>query len=330
MQEKRFYNQYTKKSIDMNVINPHVQKDPSEIYVRKGSFLENIDLFDNDKFRISVQEAKHMDPQQRIVLETVLEALGDRPYVKRTGIYVGCNSYDWQTLIGNTASISSPYTGTGASNSIISNRISYTFGFDGPSLTVDTACSSSLVALDLAMNALLHGQCDEAIVVGVQLNILVDTYRPLCAANMLSPGGRCATFSSDADGYVRGEGCGVLVLTSLSNAQRDEENALAVIRGTAVSQDGTSANLTSPNGISQEHCIRTAIKRADVNPSEIKYIETHGTGTPLGDPIEVSALFNALEAPSNVVLGAVKTNVGHLEGAAGMAGIFESHTLSSE
>ena len=296
-----------------------------KVYTDKGSFVENVDWFDNEKFGISEQEAKHMDPQQRILLETIFETDFDKDKVKRTGIYVGCCASDWNRLIArNTALIPSPYSGTGASNAILSNRISYIFGFEGPSMTVDTACSSSLVAMDLAVNALLLGQCDQAIVAGVNLNLTYDSYATFCAANMLSRKGRCATFSSEADGYARGEGCGVLVLKRLENANASKDRIHCIIKGTAVNQDGISANLTSPSRIAQEKCIQAALDRSGISSEDIQYVETHGTGTPLGDPIEIAALYNCLRPTQPVILGAVKTNIGHTEGAAGIAGVIKS------
>jgi acyl transferase domain-containing protein len=222
--------------------------------------------------------------------------------------------------------IADPYFGAGSAASITSNRISYLLGLTGPSMTLDTACSSSLVAVDLAVEKLRSGVCSAALVGGVNVMLSHRSFVGCCSAKMLSFKGRCATFDASADGYCRGEGVGAVVLKRMKDAQADGNQILAIIRGTAVNQDGRSASLTAPNGLAQEAVIKRALEIAGLKGSDMDYIECHGTGTGLGDPIEVGALKNVLNAQRKkpVVLGAVKTNIGHLEGAAGVVGLIKA------
>lgn len=295
-----------------------------------AGLLRQITDFDAAFFGLSPREAERMDPQQRLLLEVTWECFEqaqiapDRLRGSNTGVFVGISSSDyaqWQARQGIAADA---YSGTGNAHSIAANRLSYLFDLRGPSLAVDTACSSSLVALHLAAESLRRGECDRAIVGGVNLLLspeLSDTFQQ---AGMLSPQGQCRTFDAAADGYVRGEGCGVLLLKPLAQAQQDGDPIWGVLAGTAINQDGRSNGLTAPNGLAQQAVIRQALQRAGLQPDQIAYVEAHGTGTPLGDPIEVGALQQVLgDRPGGRWLGSVKTNIGHLEAAAGIAGVIK-------
>jgi acyl transferase domain-containing protein/D-arabinose 1-dehydrogenase-like Zn-dependent alcohol dehydrogenase/acyl carrier protein/NADP-dependent 3-hydroxy acid dehydrogenase YdfG len=309
---------------------------PGKMQTRWGGFLRDVDLFDPQFFGIAPREAAFMDPQQRLLLEVSWEALeraGHAPDSlsgSKTGVFVGVSTNDYMQLqvrAGDTARLGA-YSGTGSSLSVAAGRLSYTLGLQGPSLSLDTACSSSMVALHLACQSLRSGECGLALAGGVNLILLPEISVVLSKGNMMSPTGRCRTFDASADGYVRGEGCGVLVLKRLSDAIASDDQILAVIRGSAVNQDGRSSGLTVPSGAAQEALIREALAKAGVKPGEVDYVEAHGTGTALGDPIEVRALSAVLgegRAPDRPVLvGSVKTNVGHLESAAGMASIIKT------
>ncbi|HWU88805.1 MAG TPA: polyketide synthase, partial [Kofleriaceae bacterium] len=300
-------------------------------YTRRGAFMDQVESFDHEFFGIPVAEARAMDPQQRLLLEVAYEAFHVAGYDKaslrtsRIGVFVGQMNHDWAHMNAEDQ-LSDPYFGAGSSASITSNRISYLLGLTGPSMTLDTACSSSLVAVDLAVEKLRSGVCSAALVGGVNVMLHHRTFVGCCAAKMLSAAGRCATFDASADGYCRGEGVGAVVLKRLSDALADGDDVLAVIRGTAVNQDGRSASLTAPNGLAQEAVIRQALAVAGLAGRDVDYIECHGTGTVLGDPIEVEALKNVLgeRRDKPVVLGAVKSNIGHLEGAAGVVGLIKT------
>ncbi|NEQ43493.1 MAG: type I polyketide synthase [Leptolyngbya sp. SIOISBB] len=308
---------------------------PGKIYSRYGSFIDNIDQFDPAFFSISPREASTMDPQQRLLLEVSWEALEQANQVPEqlfnspTGVFVGiCTSdYTKVALEADEAETIDAYFATGNTHSVASGRLSYTFGFTGPSVAVDTACSSSLVAVHLACQSLRQGECHLALAAGVNLLLSPQTTLTFSKAKMMAPDGRCKTFDAAANGYVRGEGCGVVVLKRLRDAQADGDQILAVIRGTAVNQDGPSGGLTVPNGPSQEKVLRQALKDGAVHPADVSYIEAHGTGTSLGDPIEVEALgavFGRDRPPETPLhIGSVKTNIGHLEGAAGVAGMIK-------
>lgn len=308
--------------------------DPNSIgcsYTRRAAFMSAVEEFDCDFFDILVAEARLMDPHQRLLLEVAYKAFNAAGYDKKqlrsssTGVFVGVANQDW-TLVCGDQEVKNPFFGVGVSSSIISNRISYLLGLTGPSMTLDTACSSSLVAIDLAVEKLRNGVCSMALVGGVNVMLHHRTFVGCCSAKMLSFKGRCATFDASADGYCRGEGVGAVVLKRLSDAQADGNPILAVIRGTAVNQDGRSATLTAPNGVAQEAVIQQALATAGVNGQDLDYIECHGTGTSLGDPIELAALKNVLgkERKKPLILGAVKTNIGHLEGAAGIVGLIKT------
>jgi amino acid adenylation domain-containing protein len=299
---------------------------------RRGGFLHDVDRFDAHFFGISPREAAHMDPQQRLLLEVAWEAIensgqaADRLAGGNCGVFVGISTSDYASVTRDAgAEALDIYTGTGNAHSIAANRLSYSLNLHGPSIAVDTACSSSLVAVHLACQSLRAGESDLALAGGVNV-VLDDQWNSVFSkARMLAPDGRCKTFDAAADGYGRGEGCGVIVLKRLSDALAGREQIFAVVRGSAVNQDGRSNGLTAPSGGAQRAVIRAALKQADVDAADVGYIETHGTGTPLGDPIEIEALkavFGAGRAQDRLI-GSVKTNIGHLEAAAGIAGLIK-------
>lgn len=296
---------------------------------RWGSFLDDVRGFDEGYFKISPREASAMDPQQRIMLEVVVEALEDAaaygPQLagSRTGVYVGVSAVEYALLGWPLTSIDA-YASSGTSKSILANRISYQFDLRGPSLAVDTACSSSLVAAHLACRSLRSKETDLALVGGVNVIVAPTLSVSYSKWGMMAPDGRCKTFDAKADGFVRGEGCGVVVLKRLSDAQAAGDRIYAVIRGSAINQDGKSAGLTAPNLEAQIGVIKEALKDARLSPEQISYVEAHGTGTALGDPIEIEALAEALKGSGTpCAIGSIKTNLGHLEGAAGIAGLLK-------
>jgi acyl transferase domain-containing protein/surfactin synthase thioesterase subunit len=303
---------------------------------RWGAFLRvPVDRFDARFFGISPREAAHLDPQQRLLLEMTWEALersGQDPAAlvgSQTGVFVGISTNDYLELCRASGPDGADvYAATGNGQAFASGRLSYTFGFQGPSIAVDTACSSSLVAVHLACQSLRNGEATLAVAAGVNLMLSPTTTRLVATTKALSPDGRCRTFDAGAGGFVRGEGGGVLVLKLLSDAQRDGDPILATIRGSAVNQDGRSTGLTTPNVLSQQAMLQQALTSARVSADDVGYIEVHGTGTSLGDPIEFEALRAVVGKPradrSRCVLGAVKTNIGHLEAAAGIAGLIKS------
>jgi len=305
-----------------------------KMYTREGAFLTDVDRFDPHFFGIAPREAAAIDPQHRLLLEVAWEALEaacfrlDRSTARRTGVFVGISSHDYAQLLlqGGAAGIDA-YLGTGNAFSAAAGRLSYSLGLQGPSLAVDTACSSSLVAVHLACQSLQHGECDAAVAGGVNVILSPLTNINFCSAHMLARDGRCKTFDANADGYGRGEGCGVIVLERLSDARANGHPVLATIRGSAVNQDGRTNGLTAPNGLAQQALIREALSRAGIAAREVGYVEAHGTGTPLGDPIEIEALAAVYGEgrPSDrpLAVGSVKTNIGHLEAAAGIAGLIK-------
>lgn len=308
---------------------------PGRMYTRAGHFVDGIDQFDPGFFGISPREAVSLDPQQRMLLEVAWAALEhagvvpDRLVGTSTGVFVGLISNEYMQLQVKLAdpTIIDTYYGTGGIGSAVAGRLSYLLGLQGPSMAVDTACSSSLVAVHLACRSLRSGESDLALAGGVSLMIVPESYLFLSRAHALSPDGRCKTFDASADGYGRGEGCGVVVLKRLSDALRDGDRVLAVVRGSAVNHDGPSGGLTVPNGLAQQALIRAALADAGVGPSDVDYVEAHGTGTALGDPIEVAAIGAVLgqhrPADRALRLGSVKANIGHLEAAAGVAGLIK-------
>ena len=308
---------------------------PGRIATRFGGFLHDVDQFDCGFFGIAPREAQGVDPQQRLLLEVSWEALehaGQAPLRlehSKTGVYFGLCSSDYtylQVRSGDPGLLNAHFA-SGIAHSVATGRLSYLLGLQGPSLAIDTACSSSLVAVHLACLALRNGDCRMALAGGANLLLGPELFVALSHSRMLAPDGRCKTFSAAADGFSRGEGCGVVVLKKLADAEADGDRVLAVIRGTAVNQDGPSSALTAPNGPAQEDVIRAALARAGVKPREVGYIEAHGTGTQLGDPLEIQALgavFQADRDPTRpLVVGSVKTNVGHLEAAAGVTGLIK-------
>jgi natural product biosynthesis luciferase-like monooxygenase protein len=307
---------------------------PGKTYTKTGGFLRNVDRFDARFFRISAREAASMDPQQRLLLEVSWEALenagipADTLSGSATGVFVGLTVEDYAKLVCRTdLARADIYTATGNVANIAAGRLSYFYGFRGPSLTVDTACSSSLVSLHLACQSLRSGECETALAAGVNLILAPDNTIAVSRARMLSPDGRCKAFDSRADGYARSEGCGVVVLERLSRAVAQGRRVLAVIRGSAVRQDGARSGLTVPNGLAQQAVMDAALRAARVDPAEVAYIEAHGTGTALGDPIEIEAIagvYGRRARTQPLVIGALKTSVGHMESAAGVGGVIKT------
>ncbi|NUO79482.1 type I polyketide synthase [candidate division KSB1 bacterium] len=309
---------------------------PGKMYTRCAGFIDNVDRFDPQFFGIAPREAQSMDPQQRLLLEVTWEALeraGQAPSKlagSRTGVYVGISGNDYSHLhstAGGSEHIDT-YFGAGVAHSIASGRISYVLGLQGPSVSVDTACSASLTAVHLACQSLRASETDMALAGGVNVILSPDGIITASQARMLSPEGRCKTFDASANGYVRSEGCAIIVLKRLSDALANGDNILALIRGTAANQDGRSGGLTAPNGEAQQAVIREALANAKLKSEDISYLETHGTGTALGDPIEVQAIgavFGASHSKEHpLLIGAVKSNIGHLEAAAGIAGLVKT------
>ncbi|MBI4616903.1 MAG: SDR family NAD(P)-dependent oxidoreductase, partial [Planctomycetes bacterium] len=309
------------------------QGGPGKMVTRWGGFLSGVDRFDPHFFGIAPKEAASMDPQHRLLLEVAWEALEhagqppDRLAGSATGVFVGACWNDYASLFSDLSRIDA-YMPTGNALSIAAGRLSYVLGFSGPAIAVDTSCSSSLVAVHLACQSLHSGECRMALAGGVNLILFPTLTVALSALRMMSPDGRCKAFDARANGFVRGEGCGVVVLKRLSNALADGDRVLALVLGTAVNQDGRSSGLTAPNGPAQEAVIRRALEVAGALPAEVGYVEAHGTGTELGDPIEARALGAVLGAgrdrEARLLVGSVKTNLGHLEAAAGVAGFIKT------
>ncbi|RME50902.1 MAG: SDR family NAD(P)-dependent oxidoreductase [Deltaproteobacteria bacterium] len=309
---------------------------PGKIYTRWGGFLEDVDQFDAPFFEISPREAERMDPQQRLLLEVLWEALENAGLDvealsgSRTGVFVGLTNSDYANrfLQANDPRLIDTYVGTGNAFSTATGRLSYVFGFQGPNLAIDTACSSSLVAVHAACQSLRTKESDIACAGGVNLILSPESTIFLCRGHALSPEGRCKAFDAAANGYVRGEGCGIVVLKRLTDALADGDRVLAVIRGSAVNQDGRSNGLTAPNGLAQQAVIRRALAEAGIPPAQVDFVETHGVGTLLGDPIEIEALghvFRQDRPPERKLeIGSVKTNIGHTESAAGIAALIKT------
>ncbi len=303
-----------------------------KISSKYGGFIKGIDQFDASFFKISPIEARGMDPQQRLLLEVTWEALENSglniPGLEgsRTGVFVGMCSTDYLRLCRESGSQES-YAISGSMLATASGRISYIFGFQGPNFSIDTACSSSLVAVHQAVRALRNGECNMALAGGVNILLAPENSVGLSAFNVMAEDGKCKTFDASADGYGRAEGCGMVVLKRLSDAQRDNDPILALVAGSAVNHDGKSSGLTVPSAVAQEQLIGDALRDAGVEPAAVDYIEAHGTGTKLGDPQEVHALSNAFaektETDEKLLIGSVKTNIGHLESAAGVAGLMK-------
>ncbi len=310
------------------------KRDRSNSAVTYGGYIDNVDQFDAAFFNMFAREAKAADPQQRLLLETswhALEDAGIKPSSlseSRTGVFIGIAGSDYARLYGKALAGTNIYSGIGNAASIAANRISYFYNFKGPSLAIDTACSSSLVAVHQGCAALCSGESDLALAGGVNIILDNDINFLLARAGMLSSDGRCKAFDKAADGYVRGEGCGMVVLKRLSDAVRDRDDIIAVIAGSAINQDGRSNGITAPNGRAQKALLNEALDKAAIAPDQIGFIEAHGTGTALGDPIEVNTLINTLMPGRSMKMplfvGSVKTNIGHLEAAAGIAGLIKA------
>jgi phthiocerol/phenolphthiocerol synthesis type-I polyketide synthase C len=306
---------------------------PGKINTIWGGFLESVDLFDARFFGISSREAEHIDPQQRLLLEVAWEALEDAGQPPdqlpgtRTGVFVGISNSDYGQRLRTQDSALGAYSGTGNALSIAANRISYQFDLHGPSVAVDTACSSSLVAVHMACQSLRTGESTIALAGGVNLILSPSITITFTKAGVMAPDGRCKTFDARADGYVRSEGVGMVVLKPLSAALAHNDRIYAVIAGSAVNQDGRTNGLMAPSQQAQENVLRNAYRNAGVDPESIQYVEAHGTGTMMGDSIEAAALGKVLSANRSsrnaCIVGSVKTNIGHLEAAAGIAGLIK-------
>ena len=307
--------------------------DDAKARLHYGGFMEDIDSFDANFFGISASEASKMDPQQRLALEYSYAALYDAGYRTKesleglnAGVFVGIFGTDAIEVASSAAGSSNLYSVLGTAHSVAAGRISFALGLTGPCCSYDTACSSSLVALHAAMRSLQHGDCDMAVVVGVNVMLTPTASKAMAVAGATSPTGKCHTFDASGDGYCRSEGCGAVVLKRIEDV--DKGGVYAVLRGAAVAQDGTSASLMAPNGRAQEKLLRSTLEDAGLEGHEVDYMEAHGTGTSLGDPIEVGAISAVLGKPekrqSPLMMGSVKANIGHLEGAAGMAGLIHA------
>jgi len=309
---------------------------PGKIQSRWGGYLDNIDQFDADFFGISPREAARVDPQHRLLLEVAYEALEDAGQVPErlagssTGVFIGISTCDYggiQVCVTERETIDA-YTNIGLGLCIAANRLSHQFDFHGPSVAVDTACSSSLVAAHMACQAIWHGECSMALAGGVNALLRPEGNIGFSKASMLAPDGRCKSFDARANGYVRSEGVGIILLKPLAEALLDNDPIYAVVRGTLVNQDGRTPGLALPNRLAQEMMLREAYRRAGVSPAHVHFIEAHGTGTAVGDPIELNAIGSVLgenrASGEECIIGSVKSNIGHLEAASGVAGLIKA------
>lgn len=308
-------------------------KAPGKMNVREGGFVENVDQFDADLFGMSVEETEHTDPQQRLFLEVAWEALENGGIVPKslagsqTGVFVGMCTADYHRLLYRNYDCITTYSGTGTTCCVAANRLSYLLDLRGPSMAIDTACSSSLVTVHLACQSLRSGESDVCLAGGVNLILAPDSTISSSQTGLLSSQGRCRSFDASADGYVRGEGCGVVVLKRLSDAVRDGDNILGLIRGSAVNHNGLSNSMSAPNGLAQQATIRQALRNGNVQPAEIGYVDAHAVGTGIGDAIEFKAISTVLsqgrQSDNPCWIGSVKTNIGHLEAAAGISALIK-------
>ncbi len=320
-------------------IDRYYDPDPArrgKLYIRRGGFADDADRFDAAFFRISPREAAQIDPQQRMLLEVAWEALEDGGQTlatlagSRTGVFVGLSTHDFATVIAGSANRDGveAHTATGTAASIAANRISYVFDLRGPSIVLDTACSSSLTAVHLACRSLMLRESELALAGGVNLFLTPDSAMGLAKASMLSPDGQGRAFDARANGFVRGEGAGVVVLKPLDAALRDRDRIHALILASAINQDGRTVGITVPNADAQQAMFQEALAAAGVEPSQVGYVEAHGTGTVVGDPVEaraIGAVFSAARDPGDALcIGSAKTNIGHLEAAAGIAGLIKA------
>ena len=310
-------------------------KKPGRTYSRWGGFLDRVDLFDAQFFGVSPREAAHIDPQHRLLLELVWEACEDAGIpppslaTSRTGVFIGISSHDYgdQMMYPQNRANITMHTNSGGAGSIAANRISYLYDFRGPSVTIDTACSSALSAVHFACQSIRSGECAAAFVGGVQMLLSPEVTIGFCKATMLSPDGHCRAFDAAANGYVRGEGAGVVMLKPLRAALDAGDPVYAIIRATAINQDGHTVGMSVPSAAAQQAMIEEALLKAGVAPRDVQYVEAHGTGTPIGDPIEARAIGSALSPGRGenqfCAIGSVKTNLGHMEAAAGVAGLIK-------
>ncbi|MDR2023814.1 MAG: SDR family NAD(P)-dependent oxidoreductase [Hungatella sp.] len=311
--------------------------DPEQI---QAGFIDDVAMFDNKFFGVSPREAKYMDPQQRILLEEIWHAFEDAGYAvpkfsdSDTGVFIGAASVEYFELWKENRIEVDPYAATGMSSSLLANRISYLFNFHGPSVTIDTACSSALTAICHAADSIRAKRCRLAAAAGINLLLSSSSFQAFGEAGMLNRDGKCKPFDEKANGYTRGEGCGVVILKPLADAVRDHDHIYGIIEGTAMNHGGKANSLTAPNALAQAQLVEQAYESAGIDPSSVSYIETHGTGTKLGDPVEINGLkkaFEALYKSRNMPLpelpvcgiGSVKANIGHLEGASGIAGLIK-------
>ncbi len=308
---------------------------PGKMITKLGGFLDcDISQFDANFFGMRPREAEYLDPQHRLLLEVSYEAIlstGMAPESLKNslaGVFIGICSHEYSDLLvaKNDPDLLYPYSVTGNTSSTATGRISFFFGFHGPNFAIDTACSSSLVAINQACESLRNRDADLALAGGVNVMVKPDLSIAFSKAGMLSRDGRCKTFDASADGYARGEGCGIIILKRLSDAKRDGNTILAVIDASGVNHDGATKRLAVPNGEAQETLMRSVLEKAKLKGADIDYLEAHGTGTRLGDPIEVNAIRGAYgerDSSNPLKIGAVKTNIGHLEGAAGIASVIK-------